>query len=246
MAGDVEGSLAQACADLARMMAGPDTADDVLPGIADHAAAILGVGSAAVVVGHPDGRLGLAAGHDLVAALVDREQELAQGPTVDALARGVVTRAHTLVDVGSAWPEWVREARARDVGAWLAVPTSCGDSSVVLSAASTRAHRWTDDEVTAARVLADVAAGWLAHTRELAQVRRTAEQLQQALDRRVVIEQAKGILAGELGCTLDEAFDLLRGHARRNNITVRALAHAVVNLGLRPPDGRPHEPVASP
>jgi AmiR/NasT family two-component response regulator len=50
-----------------------------------------------------------------------------------------------------------------------------------------------------------------------------------------VIEQAKGIIAGELGCTLDQAFSILRRHARSKSATVRSVAQAVVELGLRPP-----------
>lgn len=235
MIGDLEGSLGQACAALARTMARADAAETMLPEIAGHVVAILGVGAAGVVVGHPDGRLQVAPAEELVAAIVTREQELATGPTLAALTHGRVTEAHTLLDVGTEWPDWVREARRLDLGAWLSVPSTPEESPVVLIAASTRPHHWTDVEVAAAQVLADLASGWIAQTHELERVRRTADQLQDALDHRLVIEQAKGILAGELGCTLDQAFDLLRGHARSNRITVRSVAHAVVHLGLRPP-----------
>lgn len=64
--------------------------------------------------------------------------------------------------------------------------------------------------------------------------RELAGQLQQALDSRVVIEQAKGILAGERGISVDAAFAMLRDHARRRGAPLREVAEAVVNLGLRP------------
>ena len=57
-------------------------------------------------------------------------------------------------------------------------------------------------------------------------------QLEHALESRILIEQAKGLLAGEQGISLDQSFELLRGHARRNNAKLSAVADAVVNLGL--------------
>ena len=72
------------------------------------------------------------------------------------------------------------------------------------------------------------------HASELDRERRTVEQLQGALDSRVVIEQAKGILAAENKISIDQAFALLRRHANDRNATLRAVAEAVVQLGLRP------------
>lgn len=241
MTGDVEGPLAEACADLARAMAKPDAAESVLPGIATRAAEVLGVGMAALVLDDGHGWVVVAAAaDDLMSSVLAAERELGEGPTVDAFEAGTASPVNTLVDVGEAWPRWVAEARALGVGAWLAVPSGGAAASVVLTAASTRPRRWQEPDVAAGQVLADLASGWVAQAHELAQVRRTAEQLQDALDNRVVIEQAKGILAGELGCSLDQAFALLRQHARANNVAVRSVAHAVVDLGLRPP--APHAP----
>ena len=53
-------------------------------------------------------------------------------------------------------------------------------------------------------------------------------QLQHALDSRIVIEQAKGILSERRGITIEEAFELLRGTARSNRIKVHDLARALV------------------
>jgi PAS domain S-box-containing protein len=61
-----------------------------------------------------------------------------------------------------------------------------------------------------------------------------AEQLQTALTTRVVIEQAKGIVAATGGIGVDEAFEVLRKHARDHNARLHDVASAVVTLGLRP------------
>jgi AmiR/NasT family two-component response regulator len=93
---------------------------------------------------------------------------------------------------------------------------------------------WSDQDVVAALVLADIATGYVVHASELDQARRVNEQLQAALDSRVAIEQAKGLLAGERSITLDEAFVVLRSQARSRHPPIHAIAHAVVELGLRP------------
>ena len=63
---------------------------------------------------------------------------------------------------------------------------------------------------------------------------RLTQQLQQALTTRVVIEQAKGMVAAQRGIGVEEAFEVLRRHARDHNATLQAVAGAVVTLGLRP------------
>jgi len=67
-----------------------------------------------------------------------------------------------------------------------------------------------------------------------AQAQRTSAQLEQALQSRIVIEQAKGLIAAERGVGLDDAFEVLRKHARHKGVKLHALAQAVVELGLRP------------
>jgi AmiR/NasT family two-component response regulator len=83
-------------------------------------------------------------------------------------------------------------------------------------------------------VLADIATGYLAHASELDRSRRVNEQLEAALRSRVLIEQAKVLLAGERGISLDQAFAILRSHARSRHAPIHAIAQAVVELGLRP------------
>ena len=93
---------------------------------------------------------------------------------------------------------------------------------------------WSDDDVGTAKVLADMATSYLVNASELEKSRRTAEQLHQALLSRIVIEQAKGILAAE---RKDLHGRRLRGAARARPqppCQPPGLADAVVNLGLRP------------
>ena len=65
------------------------------------------------------------------------------------------------------------------------------------------------------------------------QQQQLTEQLQQALESRVIIEQAKGITAQLRRVTVDQAYLLMRGHARNNNASMRAVAEAIVAVGLQ-------------
>jgi PAS domain S-box-containing protein len=79
------------------------------------------------------------------------------------------------------------------------------------------------------------ALGVLAVARDAAKLRQQqqlSEQLQEALKSRIVIEQAKGITAQRHGVTIEQAYQLIRAHARNNNTTLRTVAEAIVQVGL--------------
>ena len=78
--------------------------------------------------------------------------------------------------------------------------------------------------------------GLLAVARDASMLRhqqRLSGQLQEALSSRVAIEQAKGITAQRLGITVDQAYQLIRAHARDHHASLRAVAAAIVEVGLQ-------------
>ncbi|WP_369377941.1 ANTAR domain-containing protein [Streptomyces sp. cg36] len=85
------------------------------------------------------------------------------------------------------------------------------------------------------RSLADFTAVMLERAHEADRSRTLAAQLEQALTSRVVIEQAKGMLANRRAVPLDEAFDLLRRHARARQRPLRDVAREVIE-GRADPD----------
>jgi AmiR/NasT family two-component response regulator len=86
-----------------------------------------------------------------------------------------------------------------------------------------------DDDVRLAQAMADVATVGLLQRRETTHARKQAAQLQAALDSRVLIEQAKGVLAERLGITPDEAFEAIRQQARNSNRKLHDLAKEIVH-----------------
>jgi AmiR/NasT family two-component response regulator len=83
-----------------------------------------------------------------------------------------------------------------------------------------------------ARAMADVATVGLLQERAIRSRDLLAEQLQAALHSRVLIEQAKGVLAERIGLEVDAAFTLMRTHARRHQIPLRAVAADVITGDL--------------
>ncbi len=84
-------------------------------------------------------------------------------------------------------------------------------------------------DIRVGQALADVATISLLHERSMRHSDTLNEQLQTALNSRVVIEQAKGKLAERLGLDMSQAFSLLRDHARARNLRLSDLAQAVID-----------------
>lgn len=91
------------------------------------------------------------------------------------------------------------------------------DYRTVGAVAALHRHRIDATRTGMAELLAEAAAIAIVQQRQLRQTEVKVGQLQRALDSRVVIEQAKGAVAARLGITPSEAFELMRGYARRNN-----------------------------
>ncbi|MEC3916307.1 ANTAR domain-containing protein [Nocardia sp. CDC160] len=103
----------------------------------------------------------------------------------------------------------------------------------VLSLYSRDPRHWTGRDLSVATLLAGMATGHIVTANLVQRHRRVTEQLQHALTTRIVVEQAKGVIAHAHRTTPDAAFQLIRAHARRNRVTVHAVAHGIVELGLR-------------
>src|SRR5450759_2941061 len=104
--------------------------------------------------------------------------------------------------------------------------------SVALNRYSPEPRDSSDEDIAVAGVLADVATSYVVNDCKLRQQEQLSEQLQHALESRIVIEQAKGITAEQNSVTVDQAYQLMRSHARNNNASLRLVAEAIVAVGL--------------
>ena len=210
---------------------------EVLYRLAEHVAHTLDAAGAGVSLADPHGLLHPVTGiSELSSALADAGSRHRQGPCVEAFRTRSTVAVDDLDDRAETWSGWVREARRWGVRAVIGVPIHArGTWLGGVDAYSLEPRTWRVDEQRRVGLLAGLAASHLLHLSELEQTMQRAEQLQHALDSRVVIEQAKGMLANDFGCTVDEAFEVLRRHARARGANLRTVAHAVVHQRLRPP-----------
>ena len=208
---------------------------DALHDFVESAAAILGIHGAGMSLVQ-DGRLVFAtATPEGIRALEAVQEALQAGPCVDAYRQETPVLVADIRTEEGRWPELVQVAARSGIIAVGAVPLRVNGLRLgTLDLYDTQAHDWTEEERDVALLLATLATGYLANASRLDRAVQAADQLQVALNSRVIIEQAKGILAGERGISVDDAFQLLRTHARNRSAPLRDVAEAVVHLGLRP------------
>jgi GAF domain-containing protein len=216
-------ALMRVLTDFARLLANDYAVSDALHDLVDGVTKVVGITGAGVSLVNGD-RITFATAANEAVTVIERLQEGTQaGPCLDAHRSGQPVLVADVTDHSERWPALAQAAPAVGLVAVAGIPMQ-------LSAR----REWSDDEVNMARLLADMATGSVANASRLDKVRHTTAQLQVALDSRIIIEQAKGVLAGETNISVDEAFRVLRHHARNNNASLHSVADAVVNLGLRP------------
>lgn len=226
--------LTQALIGFARTLAGGYDVSDVLHDLPDRVSSVLNIAGAGVSVRDGGAIRFVTVDHEAIVALERVAEKHDQGPCVDATRTGQQVLVSRLADHAARWPDYAAKAAELGIVAVAAIPMRNAARIGALDLFDTSEHDWSPEEVDIADVFADIATAYVLHASDLERDRRTIEQLQHALDSRVIIEQAKGILAGERKISIDQAFALLRKHANDRNATLRAVAEAVVHLGLRP------------
>jgi ANTAR domain/GAF domain len=135
------------------------------------------------------------------------------------------------VDVAeSRWPNFVPKARAAGFQMLHALPMRLrGQSIGAINIFDPRTRDITTHEANIVQAFADVATIGILQERSTEDNLVLTTQLGKALETRVVIEQAKGVIAESLKVNVDEAFVLLRSHARRTNQRLTDVARAVID-----------------
>ena len=161
-----------------------------------------------------------------------------EGPCLEAFRTGHPVVNADLPAAGGRWPLFAPravDAGFRSVHAFpLRVRREVIGALNVFGA--TVGTEFDDADVPIVQALADVAAIGLLQQRALLREQTLTEQLQHALDSRVVIEQAKGVIIRAFGVSPDKAFTLIRNYARRNNTRVGDLAGIIVADPANLPD----------
>lgn len=160
-----------------------------------------------------------------------------EGPCIEAYTDGAVVTAADSAEMHRRWPSFAAAAQLAGFASVHSVPLRTRDAvlgSMNLFRAAEGALNARDAD--AARALTDVATISVLQQRTTDHAIRVQEQLQRALDSRIVIEQAKGFIAQTHGTDLDTAFGLLRSHARSRQELLADTARAIVDRTLPVPD----------
>jgi GAF domain-containing protein len=203
--------------------------NDQLHRVTLTAASALGLDGAGVTLNLPNGATHYLSATDPTTMHVEQQQDaLKEGACVDAIATSEVVTSEDL-SAETRWPRFTPVLLEAGMRSAAGVPIrfrSGNIGAVNLYAKSPRA--WSTEELDAGRLLADLAAGYLVNSYLLRDTEVLAEQLQQALNSRIVIEQAKGLLAGRHQLTMDAAFEVLRSYARSKRTKLHTVAEDVV------------------
>ena len=206
---------------------------DFLQTLIERCSAILEVEAGGVLLEGPEGDLRLAAAlSDNMRELEDLEMRLQQGPCLDAYRRVEQILAADLSTEHDRWPGVAPKAMAMGLRAAYAFPLRLRDDCIgALNLYRERPGEFYDEDVRLAQAFADVATIGILQERKVSSAERRAEQLQGALESRVLVEQAKGIVAERYHVPLEEAFEAIRRHARSSNRKLREVCRDVVSGG---------------
>jgi GAF domain-containing protein len=171
------------------------------------------------------------------------ELQADEGPCMDCYHAGsaIVNLDLASAETRERWPRFVPEALSAGFRSAHAVPMRLrGTILGALNMFREDIGELGADDVAAAQALADVATIAILQNRATVQAQILNEQLNRALTSRIIIEQAKGVLAERGSLQMDESFARLRGYARDNNRRLVDVAQDVITGVLGTAQLGPH------
>ncbi len=187
--------------------------------------------SAGLVLADKANQLRFMAASDETTKLLELFQvQHAEGPCLDCYRRQESVVNADLAEAADRWPAFAPHAVAAGFRSVHAVPLRIRSTVIgALNLFDRETGRLDTADVHVVQALADVATIGLMQARTIRQAEDLAEQLQNALDSRVVLEQAKGAVALYHRSDVAHAFGLIRAYARRNNRRLTEVAQAVID-----------------
>jgi GAF domain-containing protein len=220
-----------AFAELSAIMLGAQPLSKTLERVAELSTrAIPGAGGVSVTLLDGDQARSVAFTGGLAAGLDERQYETGFGPCMDAARTGTTI---VIKDTASdqTYPEFAREARRHGVTNTVSIGLPVADRTIgALNVYGMDGGEPFDQEAIAtAQTFAHYAAVALANAHLYTSTVELVQQLQQALQSRAVIDQAKGIIMAQRRCNPDEAFTHLVAQSQRQNRKLRDLATEIVD-----------------
>lgn len=227
-----EGLLVDAFATLADTLVDDYDAVELMQTLVDNCRDLLDVTAAGILLADLDGNLEVVASTSEASRLVEVMQLSAQaGPCVDCFTLGTQVSVPDISESPEKWSRFRDGAAAQGFASVLALPMRLRETTIgALNLLRADAGELNDRDARAAQALADVATIGILHARSLRESDSVRDQLQKALNSRIVIEQAKGVLSQTNNVSTDEAFAMMRQYARNHGML---LSNVAENLVLR-------------
>lgn len=209
---------------------------DLLQDLVEECVALLEVSAAGLLLADERGGLRVLASTSEETRLLELFQlQVDQGPCLECIATGAAVLVPDMAASAKRWPQFAAEAAQRGFASVHAVPLRLRQQVLgALNLFGNHPGPLSEEDVRSTQALADVATIGILQQRTIARGEVIAEQLQTALNSRVVIEQAKGVLAATGAIDMDAAYRQLRGYARSRNLRLTDTARSVATGALNP------------
>jgi GAF domain-containing protein len=231
-----ESVLVRAMVELADNLVDDYDVVDVLTTLSDRCVDVLDIAAAGIMLATPQGHLqAVTSSNDAMRVVELFELQSAEGPCLDCFHSGQPVVNQDLATAGQRWPRFAPVAVEAGFRAADAIPMRLrGQIIGSLNLFRTETGSMNDGDVEIAQALADIATIAILQNRTAVATRDLNAQLESALASRVIIEQAKGVLAERRRIPVDEAFTQLRRHARNNNLRLAEVARDTVTGVIDP------------
>jgi GAF domain-containing protein len=228
------GKLLETFAKLADTLVADYDVVDLLQTLVDTCQGLLDTDAAGILLADADGELEVIVSTSESSRLVETMQLAAEaGPCIESYRTGQVV---SVGDISQSPPDWAGfrdSALEQGFASVHAIPLRLRETTIgTLNLLRDVTGELESEDAIAAQALADVATIGILHERSLRESTLLAVQLQTALNTRVIIEQAKGVVAHTQGVPIDEAFTLIRNYARSNQLPVSEVSARLVDMSL--------------
>jgi len=226
-----EAILAKTLVELADTLVADFDVVELLTLLVDRCVEVLDVGAAGLMLVAPEGDLRvMASSSEAMRVLELFELQAQEGPCLDCYRTGRPVVNQDLATVNGRWPRFAAEALAAGFRSVHALPMRLRGTVVgALNLFHVEPGEMHQADVDAAQALADVATIAVLQHRAALEAQVLNEQLNHALNSRIVIEQAKGMVAERRNLEMEEAFAALRTYARNHNLRLADVARGVID-----------------
>lgn len=234
---DRETLIADAFVELADTLVDEFDLLDFLGTLVERTVALVDADAGGIMLSNRHGGLEVLAASSHATRLVELfELQNEEGPCLDAFRTGRPVTPTGPAEMLASWPSFTPRLAAAGFASAQAIPMRLRSEVIgALNLFRSSPGALSDSDLKLVRALADVATVGILQQRVITAGSLLAEQLQEALDSRVLIEQAKGIIAERAGTSIETAFTMIRNHARRTGAPLRVVVAAVISGELRPP-----------